>query len=191
MRRLSGVCSALFCTAALLPACRSGSAAATAPEHIRGTIQSVDDQSLTLTTSTGWLRVQLAPSTAVATVAQSDRARLTDGSFLGITSVTEPDGSQRAVEVHVFPESMRGTGEGSRGWDWPGVTGGGKMTNGTVNLQVQGVQNGIMTVTYKGQESKIALTPETKIVAYTGGDESELDQWLEHVFSFCTDNDCV
>ena len=52
-----------------------------------------------------------------ATVGQSDRAHITDGSFLGITSVTDPDGSQRAVEVHVFPEAMRGTGEGSYDWD--------------------------------------------------------------------------
>ena len=62
-------------------------------------------------------------STHVATVVQADRAALTNGSFLGITSVTEPDGSQRAVEVHVFPESMRGTGEGSHEWDVPSANG--------------------------------------------------------------------
>jgi hypothetical protein len=89
-------------------------------------------------TSTGTVRVRLAPSTPVATLVQSDRAQITDGSFLGITSVTEPDGSQRAVEVHVFPEAMRGTGEGSYGWDWPGAQGGSKMTNGTASKMTNG-----------------------------------------------------
>jgi len=85
---------------------------------------------LTVATSGASARVQLAPSTPIAVVVQSDRAQITDGSFLGVTSVANADGSQRAVEVHVFPEAMRGTGEGSYGWDWPGGSGS-KMTNGT------------------------------------------------------------
>src|SRR5438067_10297539 len=129
-RRLTAL-SVLVCSAVLLPTCRSRPAAATGTEHIRGTVQSLDGEVLTVETSTGTAHVQVAPSTRVATVVQSDRSRLTDGSFLGITSVKAPDGSERAVEVHVFPESMRGTGEGSREWDLPGVNGGGKMTNGT------------------------------------------------------------
>ena len=121
-----------FSMAVLLQACGNRSSASTSQDHVRGTVQSLDGQVLTVATSTGPVRVQLAASTHVATVVQSDRAHLTDGSFLGITSVTQPDGSQRAVEVHVFPEAMRGTGEGSYGWDLPGVDGGGsKMTNGT------------------------------------------------------------
>src|SRR5207302_8399701 len=100
-------------------------------EHIRGTIESNDDEVVTVATSSGSVRIQLAPSTPIARVVKSDRAHITDGSFLGITSVTDPDGSQRAVEVHVFPEAMRGAGEGSYGWDWPGVSRGSKMTNGT------------------------------------------------------------
>ena len=71
-----------------------------------------------------------------------------------------PDGSDKAIAVQIFPEDRRGTAEGRMAWD---LLPDSKMTNGAVNLQVvQDVQGGVMTVTYKGQESKIALTPETK-----------------------------
>ena len=135
----------LLSMALLLQACSKPSPSSQS-EHVRGTIQSLDGQVLTVATSDGSVRVQLAPSTAIATVVQSDRAHLTDGSFLGITSVAEPDGSQRAVEVHVFPEAMRGTGEGNYGWDWPGASGNSKMTNGTASKMTNGtVSNSKMT----------------------------------------------
>src|SRR5262245_59531430 len=89
--------------ALLLPACSKPSASSSQAEHVRGIIEAVDGQGLTVETSAGSVRVQLMPSTTVATLVQSDRAHLTDGSFLGITSLPGPDGSRRAVEVHVFP----------------------------------------------------------------------------------------
>jgi hypothetical protein len=129
------VLSTLLCTAVLLQACgnRSSISTSTSSEHIRGTVQSLDGRVLTVATSTGSERVQLPPTILVNTVVQSDRAHITDGTFLGIVSVTQPDGSQRAVEVTVIPEEMRGTGEGSYPWDLQGRNGGrSKMTNGTV-----------------------------------------------------------
>src|SRR6266403_4760573 len=123
--------SALLCAAVSLQASGGTTSPSTKTEHIRGTIQSVARDALTVATSAGSVRVRLSPSTAVTRVVRSDRAQITDGSFLGITSVTDPDGSQRAVEVHVFPEAMRGAGEGSYGWDWPGDSRRSKMTNGT------------------------------------------------------------
>ena len=135
----------LLSVALLLQAC-SKSSVSSQPEHVRGTIQSLDGQVLTVATSNGSVRVQFAPSTAIATVVQSDRSHLIDGSFLGITSVAGPDGSRRAVEVHVFPEAMRGTGEGNYGWDWPGASGNSKMTNGTASKMTNGtVSNSKMT----------------------------------------------
>src|SRR5258708_35542704 len=134
MRNIHGrstALSPLLCAAVMLHAPPSKSAPSTKQEHVRGTIQSLDGEVLTVATSPGSMRVRLAPSTTVATIVQSDRAHITEGSFLGITSVADPDGSQRAVEVHVFSEAMRGTGEGSYGWDWPGVSRSSKMTNGT------------------------------------------------------------
>jgi hypothetical protein len=135
----------LLSMALMLQACSKASSSPQS-EHVRGTIQSLDGQVLTVATSDGPVLVQLAPSTAIATVVQSDRVHLTDGSFLGITSVAEPDGSRRAVEVHVFPEAMRGTGEGNYGWDWPGASGNSKMTNGTASKMTNGtVSNSKMT----------------------------------------------
>jgi hypothetical protein len=118
MRR-STIRVALFCAAVSVRASAQNPSPAQG-EHVRGTIESTDGQVLTVATSSGSVRIRLAPSTRVAEVVRSDASHITDGSFVGITSVAGPDGSQRAVEVHIFPEAMRGTGEGSYGWDWPG-----------------------------------------------------------------------
>jgi hypothetical protein len=150
------------------------------------------------------VQVRLAPSTAIATVVQSDRAHLTDGSFLGITSVAGPDGSRRAVEVHVFPEAMRGTGEGNRGWDWPGASGNSKMTNGTASSMTNGtvssskMTNGTvtaqdggssLTLQYKdgasGGSQTITIPPGIPVVAIEPGQSSDLQPGA-HVFVLAT-----
>jgi hypothetical protein len=170
------VLAALFFGTLLLQACGRRSAASMGPEHIRGTIQSLDDQVLSVATPTGSVRVQLAASTAVALVVPSDRTHLTDGSFLGITSVTGPDGSQRAAEVHVFPDSMRGAGEGSYDWDRPGVIGGGTMTTGTAtsstmtNGTVSSLRMTNGTATTQGDGS--ALTLQYKKDGMSGGSQA-------------------
>ena len=120
----------------LIAATSMASAAPTqAQVHIRGTIQSVSPHSLTVTSAAGPVTISLAPKLGVTDAVPSDRAHITANGFVGITSVTEPNGSQRAVEVHIFPPSMRGAGEGTRPWDFPGVPGhhGSRMTNGTVS----------------------------------------------------------
>lgn len=158
------VLSILLCTAVLLQSCgnRSSASTSTSSEHIRGTVQSRDGHVLTVSTSTGLTRVLLAPSTLITTVVLSDRGHITDGSFLGIVSVTQPDGSRRAVEVTVVPEEMRGIGEGTYAWDLPGVDRGSKMTNGTVASSR--MTNG--TVTAQGGGS--SLTVQYKDGASTG-----------------------
>jgi hypothetical protein len=139
----------------------------------------------------------------ITTVVQSDREHITDGSFVGITSVAQPDGSQRAVEVHVFPEAMRGTGEGSYAWDLPGVDGGGsrmtngtavssKMTNGTVssskmtNGTVTAREGGSsLTLRYKdgasGGSQTITIPPGIPVVAMEPGQSGDLQPGA-HVF---------
>ena len=197
------VITTLLSMALLLQAC-SKSSPSSQPQHVRGTIQSLDGQVLTVATSDGSVRVQLAPSTAIATVVQSDRAHLTDGSFLGITSVAEPDGSRRAVEVHVFPEAMRGTGEGNYGWDWPGASGNSKMTNGTASKMTNGtvsnskMTNGTvtaqdggssLTLQYKdgssGGSQAITIPPGIPVVALEPGQPSDLQAGV-HVFVVAT-----
>jgi len=197
------VLTTLLGTALLLPAC-SKPTTSSQPEHVRGAVRTVDGQVLTVGTSDGSVRVRLAPSTAIATVVQSDRAHLTDGSFLGITSVAGPDGSRRAVEVHVFPEAMRGTGEGSRGWDWPGASGNSKMTNGTASSMTNGtvsnskMTNGTvtaqhggssLTLQYKdgasGGSQTITIPPGIPVVAIEPGQSSDLQPGA-HVFVLAT-----
>lgn len=98
--------------------------------HVRGTVQSLKGQMLTVTTATGPVRVLLARPFSVVSVVPSDRAHIKNGSFLGIASIPGPNGAQQAREVVVFPESGRGTGEGSYAWDLAGGSHS-KMTNGT------------------------------------------------------------
>ena len=126
------VSPALLCAVVALVGCSAPSAPSNNLDHIRGIVESQDGQVLTVATAQGVVRVQLEPSTKVGIVVRSDREHIADGSFLGITSITAADGSERAVEVHVFPQAMRGTGEGSYQWDLPGAErSGSKMTNGT------------------------------------------------------------
>ena len=94
-------------------------AAPSAAIHVRGSIASVQGKVLTVTTATGPVRVKLAAKTPVVSVIPSDRAHIKDGSFLGIASRPQADGSQKAMEVVVFPEAARGAGEGSYAWTCP------------------------------------------------------------------------
>jgi hypothetical protein len=107
----------------------------------------------------------------VAGITKIALADIKVGSFIGTTTVPGPDGSQKAVEVHVFPENMRGTGEGSRPWDLrPNST----MTNATVAESVAGNDGHALTVKYKGGEKKVVVSPETPVVTYVPADKSEL-----------------
>ena len=199
-RRFSVLTSCIG-AAALLAACGGRAAAPTGPEHIRGTLEGVDGLVLRVTTPAGSVRVRLTPSTHVATVVKSDRAHITDGSFLGIASVTQPDGSQRAVEITVFPESMRGAGEGSYAWDLPSVEGGGNMTNGRAESKMTNgtvssskMTNGTvtahdggssLTLQYTDGNSRgsqtIAVPPDIPVVGLEPGDAGDLKRG-EHVF---------
>src|SRR3989441_4064741 len=199
---IARVLPALLSAALLLQAYGREASAATKTEHIRGTIESVEGDVVTVATSSGSVRIQLAPSTPIARVVQSDRAHITDGRFLGITSVTDPDGSQRAVEDHVFPEAMRGAGEGSYGWAWPGVSLGSKMTNGTavVSKMTNGtvsssrMTNGTvaaqasgssLTLEYRsdagGGSQTITIPPGIPVVALEPGQSADLQPGV-HVF---------
>lgn len=123
----------LAATGALATAGTVVQAAPAGAVHVRGTVASVQGPALTVTSAAGPVHIQLAAKTLFVSVIPSDRAHIKDGSFLGIASRPQPDGSQRAMEVVVFPEAARGTGEGSYAWDLPGSGAPSKMTNGTVS----------------------------------------------------------
>jgi hypothetical protein len=104
-------------------------------------------------------------------VVRASLADIKPGEFVGSTAMPGPDGTLKAVEVHIFPETMRGTGEGHRPWDLkPQST----MTNANIEQSVAGVDGQILTVKYKGGEKKIVVTPDTVVVTYAPGDEKEL-----------------
>ena len=104
-------------------------------------------------------------------IVKSTTADIKPGMFVGSTGMTQPDGSQKAIEVHIFPESMRGTGEGHYDWDLKPQS---KMTNANVEQTVAGVDGQMLSVKYKDGEKKILVTPDTAIVTYATGDKSDL-----------------
>jgi hypothetical protein len=107
--------------------------------HVRGTVQSLTGLTLTVATATGPVPVHLVPPSQVSLVVASDRGHLKDGSYMGITSLIQPDGSLRAIEVHIFPIGARRAGEGSYEWDLSSLDGGGTtMTNGTTSHAAAG-----------------------------------------------------
>jgi hypothetical protein len=146
----------------------TGAAWAQAPQavRIRATIDAIDATSVSLTTRTGEkVTVALAPDTSVTALVPIRLEDIKPGSFIGSAAMPQPDGTQRALEIHVFPESMRGTGEGHRPFDLqPQST----MTNGTVGA-VTGSVGRTLTVSYKGGEKTIVVPPDTPVVTYEQG----------------------
>jgi len=142
------------------------------PVRVRGTIERVDGSNMVVKLRDGSeLKITLADNAMIVALVKASVADIKPGSFVGITGMPQPDGSQRAVEVHIFPETMRGTGEGHYGWDLrPQST----MTNGNVEESVAGTDGQALRIKYKDGEKKIIVTPETDIVVYMPGDKSEL-----------------
>jgi RNase P/RNase MRP subunit p29 len=104
----------------------------------------------------------LTPNTMLVAIVPTKLEDIVPGSFIGSAAMPQPDGTQRALEIHVFPESMRGTGEGHRPFDLkPQST----MTNGTVG-SVTGTTGRTLTVKYEGGEKTIMVPPDTPIVTF-------------------------
>jgi hypothetical protein len=145
----------------------------TAPVRVRGTVEAVDGPVLTVKSRDGQTtyKVRLTDNAAVRGIVKAALSDIKDNSFIGVTGMPQSGGSQKAVEIHIFPEPMRGTAEGHRPWDLvPNST----MTNATVSQMVKGVQGNEITLKYKEGEKKIVVVPETVIVTYVPGDKSEL-----------------
>jgi hypothetical protein len=140
--------------------------------RIRGTIEVVDGPQLTIKTREGdEVKVKVTDTIAVTGVAKTSLSEIKQGSYIGVSAMPQPDGSQKALAVHIFPEAARGTAEGFRLWDLrPGST----MTNATVADTVAGVDGQTITVKYKDGEKKVIVPPDTPIVAFVTGDKSEI-----------------
>jgi len=140
------------------------------PTRIRGTVDKLDGQTLTVKSRDGQsLTVVLAPNFTVRGVVTKSVADIKAGDYVASTSVKGPDGTLKAIEVHIFPENMRGTAEGQFPWD---LVPDSVMTNATVSQITAAPQGQVMKVTYKGSEAEVTVPPP--IVGYAPADASLL-----------------
>ncbi len=175
---LAGTCAVAWVSGA------GGTASAQAPARpfVRGVIESFDGRELHVTTRTGEkVALKLAENPRVSMVVPISLDAIKPGSFIGTAAVSQPDGTLKALEVHVFPEAMRGAGEGHRPWD-RGT--GSTMTNGTVG-EVKVSSGRLLTLTYKGGEQKVFVPESAPVVTYEQGSLTDLKPGA-HVFTAAT-----
>jgi hypothetical protein len=164
-RALATVSFALICIA-------TPASAADDTVRIRGTIESVDGPVYVVKNRDGAeLKLTVTDNPLFVAISPSTMADIKPGMFVGSAGMMQADGTQKAIEVHIFPESMRGTGEGHYDWDLKPQS---KMTNANVEQTVAGVDGQLLSVKYKDGEKKLLVTPETVVVTYVPGNKDDL-----------------
>jgi hypothetical protein len=142
------------------------------PSRVRGTIEAVDGDVLAVKSRAGEdVKLHMTGDVRVVGITRIALADIKVGSFIGTTTVPGPDGANNAVEVHVFPENMRGTGEGSRPYDLKPNS---SMTNATVEQSVVGNDGHTLNIKYKDGEKKVLVSPDTPVVTYVPADKTDL-----------------
>jgi len=143
-----------------------------APVRIRGTIEKVEGDTYVVKARDGAeLKLKLAANATVVALVPATPADIKQGSYIGVAGMPQADGSQKALEVHIFPEAMRGVGDGHRGWDLqPSST----MTNGNVEATASASDGQTLTLKYKDGEKKVSIPSGIPIVSYLPGDLAEL-----------------
>jgi hypothetical protein len=143
------------------------------PVRVRGTIEKVDGQTLMVKSRDGTeYTVKLADNARITAMVKASLADIKTGSFIGVTAMPQPDGSQKAIGLHIFMDAQRGVVPARFSpWDRePGST----MTNADVQSTVAGVDGQTMTVKYADGEKKIIVPPSTPVVAFAPGNASDL-----------------
>jgi hypothetical protein len=144
----------------------------TPPVRIRGTIESVDGSTLGIKTREGTdVKVKMTDNVAVFAVVKTELSEIKEGSYIGVSAMPQPDGTQKAFAVHIFPENQRGAAEGFRPWD---ARANSTMTNATVAETVKGTDGQNIMVKYKDGEKKVVVPPDTPIVTFVASDMSEV-----------------
>jgi hypothetical protein len=152
--------------------CAASSASAQETVRIRGTIERVEGPVYVIKNREGAeVKLTVTDPPLFVAIVKSTMADIKPGMFVGATGMTQRDGSQKAIEVHIFPESMRGTGEGHYDWD---LKPNAKMTNANVEQTVAGVDGPVLSVKYRDGEKKVLVTPETAVVTYVAGSRDDL-----------------
>lgn len=160
-------------TGAVLFGLMSAVAQAQTVKRVRGTITGFDGHVLAVKARDGNdLNIDVSEDTSVSSLTELQMGDIKQGGFVGVTAIRKsPDGAQYALEVHVFPEASRGSGEGHRDWDLePGST----MTNANIDAIVELNNGRELTLGYKGGKQKIIVPPGTPIVSFVPGDKSLL-----------------
>ena len=165
IRRLTAALSfAVVCAA--LPA------SAQETVRVRGTIERIEGPVYVVKTRDGSeARLTVTDNPLYVVIVPATMADIKPGMYVGSAGMMEADGTQKAIEVHIFPESMRGTGDGHYDWDLLPKS---KMTNGNVEQAVTGVDGPVLSVKYKDGEKKLVVTPQTVVVTYQTGKKEEI-----------------
>jgi hypothetical protein len=160
-----------FAFGAVLAAVTASAQTPPPPSRTRATIESATDTSLSVKTRTGQaVTIALTPTTRYVAVSHGEISAIQPNSYIGTAAAPQPDGSLKAIEVTVFPESMRGSGDGSYAWDLPNAN---TMTNGVVG-KLDTAHGRTLTVDYKGGEKQIVVPDDVPVVTLAPGDHSLL-----------------
>jgi len=141
--------------------------------RVRGTIEKVDGSTLTVKSRDGsTLTVKLADKARVTALVKASLADIKVGSFIGVTAMPQPDGSQKAIGLHIFMDAQKGVVPARFSqWDrQPGST----MTNADVTSTVSSVNGQVMMIKYADGEKKVIVPPGTPVVKYAPGSMSDL-----------------
>jgi hypothetical protein len=140
--------------------------------RVRGTIEKVDGNVLTVKTREGKdVTVKLPDNARVLGLDKASIDDVKQGSYIGVSAMPQTDGSQKALHVHIFLDAMRGVAEGFGPWD---VRPNSTMTNATVDTVVTGTDGRTIMVKYKDGEKKIIVPPDAAIVKYVPGNKGQL-----------------
>lgn len=146
--------------------------AQTPPVRVRGKIEKLDGQMMTVKTREGpSVTIKLNDNVTVAGVVAASLADVVAGKYVGIASLPQADGSQKALEVLIFPEAMRGAGEGHYAWDLMPDS---MMTNADVADVASGAQGRTFSLRYKDGEKKVTVPDGVPIVTFFPADRSAL-----------------
>ena len=169
---MSGIIQRASAAIGFVLVCVAWPASAQETVRIRGTVERVDGPVYVVKTRDGAeVKLTMTDNPLFVAIAPATMADIKPGMFVGSAGMIQADGTQKAIEVHIFPESMRGTGEGHSDWDLKPQS---KMTNGNVEQTVAGVDGPVLSVKYKDGEKKLLVTPETVVVTYVMGNKDEV-----------------
>jgi hypothetical protein len=141
-----------------------------APIMLRGSVVSVSANQVVLKSDTGTVTVAIAQPFQVFTRAPSNLSKVQEKTFIGVTTVKQADGSERATEIHIFPEELRGLGEGSRMMAPASGASGSRMTNG--NVSASRMTNGTASQSRMSNGSVSSTNGSSLVVQYAGGSQN-------------------